>query len=164
MGSRVFFLVVTVTLQALECLHSRPIPPGNSVQKRAGCLVRHDMEMFESGHAPQARPALKPDYLIPSHAAGPLVTERAGDKVVHLCSRPPSQGAALRCGAVFFLERELGPYDQMRDVFVDPVRPVVVKDLVVARLSERGPARRSDVGPPNALMLDEALYRAVCLA
>lgn len=164
MGSRVFFLVATVTLQALECLHSRPIPPGNSVQKRAGCLVRHDMEMFESGHAPQARPALKPDYLIPSHAAGPLVTERAGDKVVHLCSRPPSQGAALRCGAVFFLERELGPYDQMRDVFVDPVRPVVVKDLVVARLNERGPARRSDVGPPNALMLDEALYRAVCLA
>lgn len=122
------------------------------------------MEMLESGHALQAWPALEPDYLIPSHAAGSLATERAGDKVVHLCSRPPSQGAVLRCRAVFFLKRELGPHDQMRDIFVDPVRPVVVKDIVVARLRERGPARRSDVGPPNALVLDEALHRAVCLA
>jgi len=79
--------------------------------------------MLDCVHALQARPVLEPDDMLASDsgAEGPLHV---------VFDTPPSFGRQVICPRDFF-EGELGPYDEVNNLLVDAIWPVVVEDLDV---------------------------------
>lgn len=116
-------------------------------------------------HAFQALPVLEPDDSISIHGAVVINTltsrraKRAGDELLNL---PPClNGRFLRVRLIIHLP--FRPDDEMRDILINMIRPVVVEDLEVRRVAEVFFFRRSNILPVQTLVLDECQNRAVCL-
>lgn len=80
--------------------------------------MQHDMEMLDPMDRLQRPPILEPDDIVPRHSAA----KRSFNKVVDLLSHGSRQLAC--CWVVF--ELKLGPDDQMDDLCINPVWPIVV--------------------------------------
>lgn len=99
------------------------IAVGELLHQACVWIVQHDVEVLDRMHALEAPPVLEPCIVLGLD----LASERPPDERVDLLVRFRRRVARL----CVVLELKLGPHDQVHNLVVDAVRPVVVQDLDV---------------------------------
>ena len=109
------------------------------------------MKMLQRIYGLQTAPILEPD----NPSLFQHIAECPIDKLVNLrlCR-------IIRRRA--FFEVKFRPDDQVRDVLINTVRPVVEENFVVRRVCKMVVPRRGDRGPLQAFVLQEIQDRAIC--
>lgn len=86
-------------------------------------IVEHDVEMLNGMHALQTRPVLEPDDMVRLHFGAERPLHKVFDASLSL------RREVVR--AWYLFQRELGPYNEVHNLLVDAVGPVVVENLDV---------------------------------
>jgi hypothetical protein len=96
----------------------------DSFEKSLVGLVQHDVEVLHGVHALQTAPVLEPHHVLDL----PLKSR------LHVLVNLPMRLGRRQARFFVVLELKLGPHNQVHNVWVDAVRPVVVQDLDVVCL------------------------------
>ena len=129
----------------LHPLRHRYISTSDSKQEACLWMVEHHVKMFHSLDAFEVAPVLEPCHLFSRYLS--LLTKHLIHQGINGSS---SFARQVSCLCIFF-KLKFGPNNEMDDIRIKPIGPVIVEDLVICRLGEPCSAGRGQGRPLQSI-------------